>query len=206
MRMDTRFVLFDLGGVLIDISGIEEFGKMTGETHSPALTRKWLSCPWVRRFESGRCTRTEFAAGMVERYDIPLSPNEFLARFRAWPAGLFPDAKNLIDDLAPHVGSACFSNTNELHWSDQGSACGLDTMFETRFLSYEIGLVKPDPDAFEFVVSALGAAPGEILFLDDNALNVDGARAVGIDAVQVMRPSGARALLESRGLIRNASR
>jgi putative hydrolase of the HAD superfamily len=59
---------------------------------------------------------------------------------------------------------------------------GLGTCFDVRFSSHLIGHLKPDREAFEFVVGALGCPPERILFLDDNRLNIEGALAVGMQA------------------------
>jgi len=63
---------------------------------------------------------------------------------------------------------------------------GLGPCFDVRFSSHLIGHLKPDKEAFEFVVAALGCAPERILFLDDNRLNIDGALAVGMQARRTM--------------------
>jgi HAD superfamily hydrolase (TIGR01509 family) len=94
------------------------------------------------------------------------------------------------------------SNTNEIHWNEQIDAPVLHALFETRFLSHEIGLVKPDREIFDHVVEGLDCEPGEILFLDDNQLNVDGARAAGLNAHRVVGVEAARSVLGEHGTLR----
>jgi len=48
--------------------------------------------------------------------------------------------------------------------------------FADRFVSFELGLMKPDLDIFQHVTRVLGVDARRILFLDDNQLNVDSAR------------------------------
>ena len=202
--MPTRVVLFDLGGVLVGLGGVQEFGALIGETRESEVWRRWLESPWVRRFERGLCTRDEFAAGAVEEFALALPPAAFLERFLDWPKGLLPGAEELVRVLAPGVVRACFSNTNELHWNEQLGSRELGSLFERHFLSHEIGLVKPDREAFEHVVETLAVAAQEILFFDDNPLNVEGARAAGIDAHRSVGVESTRALLTARGLLRDA--
>jgi putative hydrolase of the HAD superfamily len=197
----TEVVVFDLGGVLVRLAGAGALGRLVGESDEEAVWRLWLGCPWVRRYERGLCTRAEFARGMVERYRLPLSEAEFLESFRRWPLGLFEGAAELVGALAPGLRRACFSNTNELHWSEQRDAWRLGDLFHHTFVSHEIGLVKPDREAFEHVVAALGCRPEAILFLDDNEVNVEGARAAGLDAERALGPAGAREILAARGLL-----
>ena len=199
-QTETRFVLFDLGGVLIDLGGVEEFGALIGVTNTDEIWRRWLTSPWVRRYERGQCAREEFAAGMVAENDIDLSPEEFTRRFRDWPKGLLPGAAELVRGLAGGVAAACLSNTNEMHWNEQQDAEVVRELFDQSFLSHEIGLVKPDREIFDYVVAELGCRSCEILFLDDNLLNVQGAEVVGLDAHRVGGVEDSYALLERRGL------
>ena len=199
--MTTRVVLFDLGGVVVELGGVGELGAMLGESREEEIWRRWLHCPWVRRVERGHCTAEEFARGMVESWALPMGPDEFLDAFQRWPRGLLPGAKELLAELEGRVHRACFSNTNAFHIDHQLEAFGLRQLFDEHFFSNRIGLVKPDRDAYEHVVAALGCAPGEILFFDDNLLNVDGALAVGLDAHRVQGVPAARCLLAERGIL-----
>ncbi len=79
-------VLFDLGGVLIELGGIRELASFAGEPGNPAenreptraaedeLWRRWLTCPWVRRFERGECDADSFARGMVDSWSMNVGP------------------------------------------------------------------------------------------------------------------------------------
>ncbi|MGH0037262.1 MAG: HAD-IA family hydrolase [Myxococcota bacterium] len=197
----TRVVLFDLGGVLVELGGVEMFGGWIGESDEAEVWRRWLGCPWVRRYERGECSTDEFARGMVESWALPIGPDEFLVRFRDWVKGLNEGAAELVGALAPGLVRACFSNTNACHWDHVFHAFGLDEMFERSFLSYRMGLVKPDFAAFAHVVRELDVDPAAVLFLDDNLINVEGARAAGIDAHRAVGVGGARRVLADRGLL-----
>jgi FMN phosphatase YigB (HAD superfamily) len=198
----TQVVLFDLGGVLVELGGVERFGRLIGKADESEIWRIWLTSYWVRRYERGHCTREEFAVGMVAEHRLEVGPETFLDEFLRWPQGLIAGALDLLGDLAPHLRPACLSNTNELHWNEQVDAHLLHDLFETRFLSYELGLVKPDREIFEHVVEGLGCDPSAVLFLDDNQLNVDGARSVGLDAHRVTGVRDSRELLASHGLLK----
>jgi putative hydrolase of the HAD superfamily len=197
----TRIVLFDLGGVLIELGGVDHFGQLIGENDESVIWSTWLRSTWVRRYERGFCSRDDFAHGMREEHGLELGAGEFLDLFLSWPRGLFPGAEELVASLAPGVGTACLSNTNELHWNEQQDAPVLHRLFETRFLSHELGLVKPDREIFEHVLEDLDLAGPEVLFLDDNQINVDGALQAGLDAQVVKGVDAVRALLDERGLL-----
>ena len=174
--------------------------ELIGVRNTDEIWRRWLTSPWVRRYERGQCTREEFAVGIVVENDIDLPPEEFLHKFRDWPKGLLPGAAELVQGLAGGVTSACLSNTNEMHWNEQQDAEVVRELFDQCFLSHELGLVKPDREIFDYVVAELGCRSSDILFLDDNLLNVQGAEVVGLDAHRVGGVEDSRALLKSRGL------
>ena len=54
--------------------------------------------------------------------------------------------------------------------------------FEEVFLSYELGLAKPDLRIFQHVIQKTGIDPAETLYLDDTRENVDGGQAAGLHA------------------------
>ena len=61
-------------------------------------------------------------------------------------------------------------------------------------------LSKPDPEAFRACLARLGGyAPAEVLFIDDNAGNVAGARAAGLDAIEYKHFHSLRHALRARG-------
>ena len=74
-------------------------------------------------------------------------------------------------------------------------------LFTFRFLSFQIGLLKPDADVFEYVSQAVGLSPARVLFLDDNLINVEAARHAGFEAIQVRGVNEARTSLVANGVL-----
>ena len=192
-------VLFDLGGVLVRLVGVSQMQALSGIEREDELWRRWLSCPWVRSFERGRCSPDDFAAGVIDEWDLDIPTEVFLERFRGWPEELFDGAVDLVKEVAEHCRVGCLSNTNELHWDVLDSRWGLADHFEQLFLSHRLDLVKPDREIFAHVISVLGLAPDRILFLDDNATNVDKARSVGLAGARVRGAGEARTALVEHG-------
>jgi HAD superfamily hydrolase (TIGR01509 family) len=194
-------VLFDLGGVLVDLGGMPELKLFAGGGASEDdLWRRWLECPWVRRFERGLCDADSFSRGMVDAWSMTVGPEEFLEAFVAWPRGLLPGARELVLSIRPALRVGCLSNTNSLHADRQWSEFGLAELFEDRFLSHEMGLVKPDRAAFDHVVNLLGCRAERVLFLDDNQINVEGARVAGLRSERARGIEEAQAILVAAGL------
>lgn len=74
-------------------------------------------------------------------------------------------------------------------------------MFDLTFLSFELGLVKPDVDIFETVAGLLPVDRQQVLYLDDVALNTDAARTFGFRSEQVHGPDGCRRVLSKVGIL-----
>jgi HAD superfamily hydrolase (TIGR01509 family) len=194
-------VLFDLGGVLIDFGGVAPMRELAGIESDDELWHRWLTCRWVRTFERGHCSEEDFATGLVSDWGLPVEPRRFLDAFRSWPGGPLPGAETLLRDVQRAVPAGCLSNTNALHWRDQFARWPILDAFDFRFLSFEIGHVKPDQELFEHVAHLLPADPGRVLFLDDNAVNVEGAATAGFSAVHVRGVDEARQALVAMGVI-----
>jgi putative hydrolase of the HAD superfamily len=193
-------VLFDLGGVLIDFGGIGPLGELSGIDDEEEVWRRWLTCRWVRDFERGRCSPADFAAGVVEDWALPVTPAAYLAEFSSWLGEALPGAPELVAEVQEVVPVGCLSNTNAEHWEHRERWPFLDEL-DHRFLSFELGVVKPDREMFDLVAERLGVPPAQILFLDDNALNTDGAEAAGFRSARVRGPVEARAALVDAGVL-----
>jgi epoxide hydrolase-like predicted phosphatase len=202
----TKAVVFDLGGVLIDLHSheagrelIEQYGL---SRHSYArLTR---SC-----FESHPRSVTELA--MLGKIETSTYLEAFLRecsvknpeRLRANRLSVVgrerKDVLTIVERLK-QAGLKCYvlSNTIALHWERLGSAREYPSLslFDHIFASHLIGHAKPKKEAFSFVANALKVQMAECLLVDDTLLNVEGAKAVGwrgilfSDAPQLQRDLG----------------
>jgi putative hydrolase of the HAD superfamily len=199
-RIDA--ILFDLGGVLIELAGVEQMLAWSpGVADTRELWRRWLHSPAVRRFETGGGSRHDFAAEIIAEFALPVTAAVFLDSFTHWPRALFPGATALLADLKPHYRLASVSNTNEIHWQRFRDEWSLDGHFHHNFPSHRVGRLKPDADYFQHVLDELGTHAANVLFVDDNAINVDAAAKLGIVARQVAGPESVRAALLEIGAL-----
>jgi putative hydrolase of the HAD superfamily len=198
---EIEVVLFDLGGVLFDFGGVEPMKVLAGIDDDRELWRRWLTCRWVRAFERGRCSADQFAAGVVGDWSLPVTPAQFLSAFRSWVGGPFDGADALVRETRQHVRVGCLSNTNALHWGDHEARWAILHAFDARFLSFEMGCVKPDREIFDRVEQSLDVPRDRVLFLDDNEINVEGARAAGFRAIRAAGVDDARQRLHGAGLL-----
>jgi putative hydrolase of the HAD superfamily len=188
-------VLFDLGGVLLEVGGVGPMRQLSGIDTDEELWARWLACRWVQRLEAGRCSPEDFAAGVVTDWDLPVSAEEFLTTFGAWVNQPMAGAAELVAATADSARIGCLSNTNAYQWDAHFGGLPLINAFEFRFLSFELGQVKPDRAIFETVAAHLPAAPDRVLFLDDNAVNVEAASDFGFGARRVRGVGEARRAL-----------
>lgn len=197
----VKALLFDLGGVLIDFTGIAEVAKLLPAPQEPVQLRaRWIASPAIIAFEKGLITGDEFATRFVDEWRISQSPERFLNTFRDWMNGPLPGVIELLEHLRPHFTLACLSNTNSLHWDEMFYGTALDKMLDEAYASFQLGLVKPQHELFQAVCDDLSLAPGEILFFDDSETNVESAQCFGLRACQVFGPSDIRKALSERAL------
>jgi glucose-1-phosphatase len=199
---DIRVVLFDMGGVLVELSGVEVMLAWLGNAMTAdELWRRWLRSEPVRKFETGRIDADEFAAGVTAEFGLSVEPRLFLEAFIGWPTAPFPGALAMLARIPRSYDRALLSNSNALHWPRVRDDMGLGPMFDRHFVSHLTGLIKPDPDAFEEVLESFDCRPGQVLFLDDNLLNVEAAQTLGMHAIRVRGATEAEAALIDFGII-----
>src|ERR1700719_2242221 len=157
---DTRVLLFDVGGVLVELSGVETMlGWLGGSITTDELWRMWLQSKSVREFETGRLAPDEFAAGVIAEFGLPVEPQQFLTSFTGWPTGLFPGTLEMLARIPSSYRRALLSNINVLHWTRVVDELQLGPAFEHHFASHLTGRIKPDAEAFEHVVAELNCRP-----------------------------------------------
>lgn len=78
---------------------------------------------------------------------------------------------------------------------------GIQDIFDERIVSSEVGLVKPEPEIYKLALEKLGVQPEEALFIDDGQANVDGAIAVGMQALLFTGADQLRTDLQELGLL-----
>ena len=185
-RIDA--LLFDLGGVLIDINSEPVFAYWARCCGVPpdTLRARFHVDERYWQFERGQCSTADYFAHLRQLLDVDLADADLLT---GWNALLGPEKAGvgqLLKLAASRYPLYLFSNTNSAHqavWSV--TSASLLAPFTRLFVSSEIGHRKPDVAAFRYVAEAIGRPAERILFFDDAAENVAGARESGMAAVHV---------------------
>ncbi|MCC6164431.1 MAG: HAD family phosphatase [Acidobacteria bacterium] len=194
-------LLFDLGGVLVDFSGLDDIQPLLPARMAPdALARKWGTCPHSLAYGAGAITTDQFIERFTRDWGITLAPEAFLDAWQDWVRGWLPSARELLDDLRPRYRLAALSNSNAAHWA-RLDALGVLDAFDMALGSQDAGRRKPDPAIFDDMVARLGVEPASVLFFDDSAANVAAARTRGLHATLVDGPDAVRTDLVDRGLL-----
>lgn len=187
MSQQITHLVFDLGGVIVELNGTPILGAWLAGEHTPeSLWQIWLTSDAPRAFESGLIGQEQFAERVVRELSLNVSEGQFLEHFTGLPVGPYPGALALLASLKEHYTLSLFSNSNELHWDRKMNEMQLREAFHHKFASHLMGKVKPDGEAFQAVLDQLGAPPNQILFLDDNQLNVDAAAKAGFQVARVV--------------------
>ena len=184
-------LLFDLGRVVLDI----DFGKAltcwAGHAGcAPAnLAARFLPEESYRQHEVGKIEDAAYFQSLRASLGINISDSQFLQGWNAIFTGEMPGIAPLLERAAKRMPLYAFSNTNRPH-VEYFSKAYADVLghFRKLFLSSTIGLRKPDPQAYDHVVKAIGVPAERIVFFDDLADNIAGARAYGLTAVHVTSP------------------
>ncbi|MBO0766136.1 MAG: HAD-IA family hydrolase [Hyphomicrobiaceae bacterium] len=185
-------LLFDLGRVVIELDSArvharwaELAGVSVAEIERRARTRVAQSEAF-HRHECGEISDAAFFAHLRSALEIDLTDDELKDGWNAIFVGEMPGIRPLLALAGRVLPLYAFSNTNPAHqacWSVRFSE--LLASFRQVFVSNELGARKPDVAAFRAVATAMGVAPARILFFDDMAANVAGAKASGMQAVEV---------------------
>ena len=198
----VEVLLFDLGGVLVEFSGVQDVAPLLPtEATESEIRERWGRCPHTEAYCLGRLSDEEFAERFVRDWGIDLPSDRFLTAFRSWSKRLLPGAEALLATLRPRFRLAALSNSNALHWDRNANDLGVNDLFELAISSHQVGLCKPDPAIYRVALDRLGVPPGAVVFFDDVQANVDGASSVGMRAFRVDGVEGVRARLIAEHLL-----
>lgn len=185
----TKLILFDLGGVVVEWTGIAELAAISGLSITDVAAR-FASSQTSLTYERGEVSDDEFSDHMIALFNLPYSRGQFKLQWRMWVGEAFDGVVDMITGLRQSFTTACLSNTNQMHWDHLLGYLPLETMFDHVFASHHIQAVKPNANSYEIVMQQTGFAAHDIVFFDDSQANVDAAKALGMTAYKVQSDLG----------------
>jgi putative hydrolase of the HAD superfamily len=154
-----------------------------------------------KHHEIGKIGDDEYFASLRASLGINASNEQILEGWNAIFVGEMPGMSQLLARASQRLPLYAFSNTNSAHVEHFSQAyADVLSHFREMFLSSAIGLRKPDAAAYDHVVKAIGVPAARIVFFDDLAENIEGARARGLTAVHVTSPDDVAHALAALGI------
>lgn len=173
-------IIFDCFGVLLGNTYKQRLATLEQEDPKKAEELRGIN----HASDRGILSREESATYMAQLLDV--EPEELLAE---QDSGEVQNAE-LLEFIATLKGKyklGLLSNINSRERLgirfDPGQ---LDSLFNTVVASGDEGFVKPEPEIYEITATRLGAEPSECVMIDDIAEFCEGARGVGMQAIQFL--------------------
>ena len=190
-------IIFDLGGVILDINmqkalnGFAALGLPQNELRFDVGETADL----MHHYQLGHFTTDEFCKLVAAKCNPGTTPEQVANAWNSICIGIPERKLNAIKALKQKANVYLLSNTNDLHWqyclnhwfNAGGNRC--EDFFHQVFLSQDLHLEKPHAEIFEHVIKTIGAVrdteTSDTIFLDDNLDNVNAAKSCGIQTVQI---------------------
>ncbi len=194
MKSDFENIIFDFGGVIINIdyqATIDAFKKL-GISDFDALYSQAAQSDLFDAIETGRISPQQFINGVLNLLPQGTTPNQVV---HAWNAMILDIPKERIDyliELKQTHDIYLLSNTNSIHIDkalrEWNATSGVDihTVFQKVYLSHEMGMRKPNPEIFTRVCSEQELDASNTLFIDDSIQHIHGAREAGLSAYHLL--------------------
>lgn len=183
-----RSVLFDLGGVLVDLDvrrTLNAFQRIvrTDDASAPITAQGLLGghdSELIDRYQTGTISTPDFISTILS----VCRPGTTEAQVRdAWFAmllGIPEENKQLLRDIhAAGYSIYVLSNTNEMHVEWVHQCCPELRPAKRLFFSNEMHLAKPDPRCYLQVISEADILPEETVYIDDLLPNIEEGRRHG---------------------------
>ncbi|HQA76491.1 MAG TPA: HAD family phosphatase [Salinivirgaceae bacterium] len=190
--MKIKCIIFDLGGVLMDIDfdkTFEAYSKITGNPKEILRDSKPLLDIYLN-YESGAITDEEFRNAIRKNLNVNVDDKTIDNAWNALLLDFNSQAISLLRSLKTKYPLYLLSNTNNIHFNhcnqkitEQNLAESLVSLFDGLFLSHKIGCRKPSEQIYQYVIKQLKCLPQEILFIDDLEPNTKAAEELGIQTI-----------------------
>ncbi|MBL7865677.1 MAG: HAD family phosphatase [Cyclobacteriaceae bacterium] len=179
-------IVFDLGGVLIDWNPRYLYRKIFDTEEKVSWFLQHVCTPeWNEKQDGGR-TFAEANRELITRFpEYAQAINAWYARWPETIGGPIQGTVNILSKLHQEKEHRLYALTN---WSAETFPWAKDHFdflgwFEGIVVSGDEKMLKPDVAFYQVLLSRYKVIPSKSLFIDDNILNVEGAKAAGMDAI-----------------------
>lgn len=198
-------LLFDLGGVILDIDRMEAVKALTaiGMRNPAGLLGDYGQKGPFLALERGDITPEEFHSALRPYFDREVSDDAIDAAFCEFLRGIPVERLHALERLHEHYNIYLLSNTNAVQWGRyiipefKKDGKEIDHYFDGLIKSFEVKAYKPEEAIYRAVIERLGIKPEETLFLDDSQTNLDAAEKLGFKTALVTADRGFIDILEA---------
>jgi len=192
-----KHIIFDLGNVLVNIHPkevMEEF-KHLCKKNKDKVAEFFLS-KFHYDYMSGKYSSDEFYQKLNDTFQFGLDFPDFVSIWNK----VIGKPKDGIEDVVLKLNSnfilSICSNTDPLHWNFCVQNYPFISDFKHYFLSFDLGLRKPDKRIFQDMIERLGTTPNKCLFVDDTYENIITADEMGFFTIHATNPGAVYAGLD----------
>ncbi|MFN8135934.1 MAG: HAD family phosphatase [Bacteroidales bacterium] len=190
---NIRNIIFDLGGVLLNINpllSLLELGKIS-ETDIETLKTRFTTEGIFEKFDTGSIDAGQFRRMLCQILNRTVSDTEI---DRIWNMLLldFPVHRlEMLQQIRGNYQVILLSNTNIIHFEKytadffENYRIPFTSLFDKLFLSYEIGIHKPDVGIYTYVLENAGINAEQTAFFDDSLANIRAAEQSGIKTFHI---------------------
>jgi len=183
-----RAVIFDYGMVLTGLpnqAAHDEMLRITGLPHEQFEKLYWAD---RHAYDEGKLTGIAFWQKFLRDSKLDLGPNA-VDELNRWDANMWTTQNPAMLawqlQLKQHgLRTAILSNMGDSVLESIEREFDWLPRFDVLIWSYQLGMAKPEAAIYRHTLEKLGTLPGETLFIDDKAANIDAARALGMIAIQ----------------------
>ena len=190
----TKNLIFDLGNVLYDI----DFKKMNAAFTSigiEGIDQHFTLNKSHKLFldlEMGFVNEQVFFDGFRTLVNLPLSNDQIRTAWNSLLVGYRKSSIQWVKENNKKYPTFLYSNTNQIHcdhfipeFEKEVADYPLESLFQTPYYSHKMGMRKPDPVSFTYILEKEGLVAEETLFIDDNEPNIIAAASVGIKVLHL---------------------
>ncbi len=200
---EIKAIVFDCGGVVVQ-SNRSQVIKFLAESFevSQSEFESYLSKERILDLATGKVKEAVFWESFAKKNQLSI-PEGFHSHYLSFIKNVFPSDKDILAFVKSLQDSGLQTPmlSDATEWQVEGfRESGLYENFFPVFLSCEIGLKKPDPATFQYLLSQLKLSPEECIFVDDRKVNIIAAKEFGIDAICFTTLDTLKAALKERGI------
>lgn len=186
-------LLFDLGGVIIDIDRMRcvEAYRRLGMLHPEDFLGDYAQKGPFMMIESGEISPQEFRDTLRNFLPANVTDRQIDEAFFEFLVGIPAHRLRELRELRQCHKVYMLSNTNPIMWDGKierefrKEGLQREAYFDGIVTSFEAKAMKPDPRIFKYAIEKLGIDPADTLFLDDSEANLDAAARLGFQTALV---------------------